>query len=512
MGILDAAMQSPDDVMDPRSQGILKAAFALMAAGAPTRTPTGMGEALGQAGTAGIDAYEKAKQGQAAELQRKLQSAKLASELQMQQDLEKNGGILNSTDPEKMKAVGMRLAAAGHPGGAALINAAEKIEQKQAAEKRVSGMRTQVTPDPQEVEQAADQGTAAPTGGGLFSSMMSSPYVGEDARRMQSQLDREGKGANPDDYLKRLDALATAHRAAAEKESQRAFQSAMKNEEPLVAVIRDGKAVMLPRSQAVGLPPANAGAVAQPIPDAHKDMHGDDYLSTLPTGMGQLVKSIAEGKVDPSKAASMRYGNREAIMQRVLQYDPTYNQTRPKVYADFTTGKTAQNITSMNTVVAHMGTVSELADALKNGNLQTANAVVNRIRTEFGKPEINNTEIAIQAMGNELMRVFRQVGAAQHEVESWEKKFNAAKGSPEQLNGALKVAGELLKGRLEAVNDQWKRGMGTENDYPVLSDKSKAALAKIGVVGAGIPLSSPSAPAAASTPRRKWNPATGKVE
>jgi hypothetical protein len=36
----------------------------------------------------------------------------------MQKDLEQNGGILNSTDPEKMKAVGMRLAAAGHPGGA----------------------------------------------------------------------------------------------------------------------------------------------------------------------------------------------------------------------------------------------------------------------------------------------------------------------------------------------------------------------------------------------------------
>jgi hypothetical protein len=111
-GILDLALASPDG-FDPQSQGILKAAFALMAAGAPTRTPTGMGEALGQAGTAGIDAFEKAKQGQAAELQRKLQSAKLASELQMQKDLEQNGGILNSTDPEKMKAVGMRLAAAG---------------------------------------------------------------------------------------------------------------------------------------------------------------------------------------------------------------------------------------------------------------------------------------------------------------------------------------------------------------------------------------------------------------
>jgi hypothetical protein len=29
--------------------------------------------------------------------------------------------------------------------------------------------------------------------------------------------------------------------------------------------------------------------------------------------------------------------------------------------------------------------------------------------------------------------------------------------------------------------------MGTDKDYPVLSDKSKAALAKLGVVGAGIP-------------------------
>jgi hypothetical protein len=120
------------------------------------------------------------------------------------------------------------------------------------------------------------------------------------------------------------------------------------------------------------------------VPDAHKDYHGDDYLATLPTGMGQLVKSIAEGKVDPAKAASMRYGNREALMQRVQQYDPTYNQTRSKVYADFTTGKAAQNATAMNTVVAHMGTVSELVDAQKNGNLQTANAVVNRLRTELG--------------------------------------------------------------------------------------------------------------------------------
>jgi hypothetical protein len=146
-----------------------------------------------------------------------------------------------------------------------------------------------------------------------------------------------------------------------------------------------------------------------------------------------------------------------------------------------------------------MGTVSELADAQKNGNLQTANAVVNRMRTEFGKPEINNSEIAIQAMGNELMRVFRQVGASEHETKDWQAKFNAAKGSPEQLKGALKVGGELLKGRLEAMQDQWDRGMGNEQraanglpkiEFPLLSEKSKAALSKLGVVGAGIPLSS----------------------
>jgi hypothetical protein len=81
---------------------------------------------------------------------------------------------------------------------------------------------------------------------------MASPHVGDDARRLQAQLDREGKGANPDDYLRRLDALGAAHRAGVEKEAQRAFQASQKGEEPLVAVIRNGQPVMLPRSQAVG--------------------------------------------------------------------------------------------------------------------------------------------------------------------------------------------------------------------------------------------------------------------
>lgn len=523
-GILDQALLAPDG-FNPQSQGILKAAFALMAAGGPTRVPTGIGEALGQAGSAGVDAYEQAKKARVTEALQAIQLKKAANDLALQEQLQ-NGGALNTSDPDKLEAIGTRLALAGHPGGAGIINAAEKMRAKRQAEARLGSLKSGPAPDPQELEQAADQGTPAPQPQkGLFAPYFSSPFVGDQAKALQARLDAEGPSANPDDYLKRLDALATAHRAAQEKENERLFRESMVGKSEHVIQDKNsptGWSYEDTRSgrRTVGAPPPNTGAAAgDVIPPQHKDLHGDDYLNTLPTGMGALVKSIAEGKVDISKAASLRYGNREAIQQRVLQYDPTFNQTRSKVYQDFTTGKTAQNVTAMNTVIAHMGTVSELTDALKNNNVQRANALVNRLRTELGKPEINNAQIAIQAMGNELMRVFRQVQASEQETKDWEAKFNAAKGSPTQLKDALKVAGNLLKGRIEAVQDQWDRGVQNDQraeaglpklQFPLLSEKSKQALSRIGIVGKDIPLTT--GPTSGNQRVRKYNPATGALE
>lgn len=506
------------DLNDPAQQGLLQAAFSLMSSSGASHLPVSMGQAIGQAGQAGIHGYDTGQQAKLRAIQ--IQKAQADADLTKKLTDSGGGGILGGmNDPDLMEAVWTKLALAGHPGGAALVSAAEKIRAKRASEATFGTMKSGVQPDPQEVQQSADLGTPTPAqpAPGLFSGLVKSPYVGQEAGLLQGQLNA-AKDANPELWLRHYERLQASHNAAQQKAD--AATERLLNLPKSMVVVAD-------RASPTGWshqdtrtdqkipgapPPASAANVPSEsiVPAAHKDMHGDDYLATLPTGMASLVKSIAEGRVDPSKAASMRYGNREAIMQRVMQYDPTYNAQRSKVWQDFTTGKSAQNVTAINTVTAHIGTLDRLTDELKNGNTQAVNATVNAIRTQLGKPEINNAEIAVQAVGNELMRVFRQVNASQQEVKAWEEKFQAAKGSPEQIKGALKTGVELLKGRIDALDDQWKRGMGSESGFPgLISPKSQAVLAKFGV-GSAAPAGGPYPEADKEKRYQEWKARQGK--
>jgi hypothetical protein len=171
------------------------------------------------------------------------------------------------------------------------------------------------------------------------------------------------------------------------------------------------------------------------------------------------------------------------MLQRATQYDPTFDATnaaaRSGTRKDFTSGQAARNVTAINTAIGHLGTLDQLGDALKNNDPRLLNAVVNRIATESGRPEVNNFEIARDAVGHELMRVFRQVGASKEESDAFQAKFKSA-NSPDQLKGAVKTAAELLQSRIEALDDQWKRGMNTDQGYPnLLSPKSQQVMAKV---------------------------------
>jgi hypothetical protein len=149
------------------------------------------------------------------------------------------------------------------------------------------------------------------------------------------------------------------------------------------------------------------------------------------------------------------------------------------VQQDFTSGQAARNVTAINTAIGHLGSMADLGDALQNGSTQAINAAVNAVSSQFGRPEVNNYDLAKTAVGDEMMRVFRQVGASQQEADAWKQKFSSA-NSPEKIKGAVKTAVELLQSRIDALDDQWKRGMGTDEGYPnLLSPKSQAVLARV---------------------------------
>lgn len=539
-------------ILDPQTQGLLQAAFAGLAASGPSRMPVGLGQVLGGAGSAGLAGYDQAQKLQSAlalqDIETKLKKAqldKITSDAEFQRQIMSGsmGDILKN--PDLMQAIGTKLSVMGKEGGAAWLTAASHLRKQMDEATQFAAMKSpaaapvaslgagdllpstegkaftnpslETVPAEERglfdaaLNQARATNVAARGEGGLFAGIQ-----GPEGRRMQGLLNA-APTANPEQWMRHYErALATqtaqqtredaaAERALNLPKSEHIIQDKTSDTGWSYEDTRSGKITK-------GAPPPSTGAAAvgDVIPPEHKDLHGQDYLDTLPTGMAALVKSIASGAVDPSKAASLRYGNREAITQRVLQYDPTYKATRAKVYQGFMdpNGKTAQNLVAMNTVVSHLGTLNDMTDALQNKDLKAYNAVANRLAVEIGRPEVNNFDIAKQAVGNELMRVFRQVQASEHETKDWEAKFSAA-SSPAQLKGAIRTGVELLKGRLDAVNDQWKRSMETDQDFPVLSEKSKQVLARIGITGAGIPLSAPVAP---PTQRRRYNPATGRIE
>lgn len=213
-------------------------------------------------------------------------------------------------------------------------------------------------------------------------------------------------------------------------------------------------------------------------------LSGQEYLDALPEDERGLIKSIADGKIDP-KTLSTKGGHREDVLKKVAQYRPDYNQAKYAVYSavqkDFTSGKAANNVTAINTAIGHMGTLEELGAALDNGRSQDVNRITNAIANRFGDPKMNNFGIAASAVGSEMMRVFRQVGASEKEQKDWESKFSNIQ-SPAQIKDALKTGSKLLESRIEAVDDQWKRGMDSKDGYPqLLSPKSQSVLNKLGV-------------------------------
>lgn len=199
-------------------------------------------------------------------------------------------------------------------------------------------------------------------------------------------------------------------------------------------------------------------------------LNGDAFLATLEPTMANNVKALIKYEA-PLTTFSSRQGERAALLAAARQADPNFNAmkypVRQQVMADFTKGPTANNIVALDQGINHMGTLYDLGQALENKDLKAVNSIINIVKDQTGRPEVNNFNTAKQAVGEELMRVFRQVNASEVEAAQWQKKFSEA-SSPAQLKGAIQTATTLLEGRVNAINNRWNRAFDTDKGYPNL--------------------------------------------
>lgn len=215
------------------------------------------------------------------------------------------------------------------------------------------------------------------------------------------------------------------------------------------------------------------------ILDAVPGVGGDAALEGQSEQAKNIVKLLAEYKMSLPSGMALRTPEWQNYLSLAKAYDPSFDATqygaRQKLRTDFTSGKGSQNIRSLNTVVGHLDTLKQKADALKNYSVPLANTVRNFLKTETGNPSIVEFNNAANAVESELATAFKGTGATDQEIKAWRANLGAAQ-SPDQLHGAIETAIELLGSRLDAMKNQWQVGMGKPSDFEILTPKSQGII------------------------------------
>lgn len=202
-------------------------------------------------------------------------------------------------------------------------------------------------------------------------------------------------------------------------------------------------------------------------PASWQQLEGDDYLKTLGPDDQAMVRMMAEGKQPWPGGYAITKPYWQNKITQASRYDPTFDAvnwpTRVATRVDMAKGKMGQNITSFNTAIQHIARLSQSADALNNTSLPAWNNFSNWVNTETGDPRATRFNIDKNAVVDELTRAFRGTGGNVYDIKNWEKAVDSSQ-SPAQLHAAVNEALGLLKGRIDAIGDQYSRGMGKASD------------------------------------------------
>jgi hypothetical protein len=194
------------------------------------------------------------------------------------------------------------------------------------------------------------------------------------------------------------------------------------------------------------------------------DVSGDAYLKTLDNGTANMVKALADGRKSFPSGSALRAPYWQEMLTHVSNYDPGFDEVnytgRSATRRDFTSGKAANNIRALNTAIGHLGHLEEQIGGTASHSFTPLNAVENAGLRVMGDPGPTNFDTTVSALAGELTAVYRGAGGAEADIQRYIDQLNP-NASKAQKDGAIRNIVGLLKSRLDALNDQYRQGMGT---------------------------------------------------
>lgn len=223
------------------------------------------------------------------------------------------------------------------------------------------------------------------------------------------------------------------------------------------------------------------------LPAAAQGKTGDDLLKALSPGDAAIVKAYSEGRAPVPTGAALRSPEVKRQLELTSLYDPTFDAVNyPKRAAtakDFSSGQSARNVTSLNTLMGHVEALKKAGDALNNGDFPQVNKFLNWIEPEIGVQSVQASTSAFQkaqnAVADELERVFRGTSGSLEGVRGWKEGLSTSM-TPTQQKASIDQLLNLVDSRISALGEQYSRGMGKDtNGLTLLSPEARAAYERV---------------------------------
>lgn len=255
--------------------------------------------------------------------------------------------------------------------------------------------------------------------------------------------------------------------------------------------------------------PVDKGDPYNVLPGAPRELTGDPYLKSLPPEMAKVVQGVTDYKINPN-SLSIKGGHRERVLGSALRYDPSYEQggynAKAAMIKEFNSGgpsSPAGQITAGNTAIQHLHEMMEATKKLKEipGLLPyvasrgipfvSYAAAALKNASLKGTPEgqaLADFMTASNHYSEEVTKFYSGSGGSEAERSRALANLDPAKSLPELL-GAFTTEGKLMHGKINALQDRFKTGLGPKAwltaqegagpEFPVVQKKTEEALKHI---------------------------------
>lgn len=204
------------------------------------------------------------------------------------------------------------------------------------------------------------------------------------------------------------------------------------------------------------------GGVAGTGAGNNSGLVGQPYLQTLPASVQPTIKAFGEGR--NTMSASMARSKQGMMMLEMVNraypgYDITKTDSYHKMRLDYSDGKTAQGLVSVNKVLGHLSRMYDHVSAWSTlPGISTLDSLVGG--------DAKALEEDRHAVAAELTKAYASGagGMTQGERDEWLSELKSS--NPVSLRRGIQEVSQLLLGVVKATNDQWKQVMPEGNELP----------------------------------------------